>query len=161
MRSRRNVFGGVLAAAVVTAVAVLPPVTGDAARAAEPSSQSETYRDGVGAVTAWVQAVMSGDADTIRAVLAPEFQIMRADGSGYDAEGYLASKLPTFAAMPDIQSLVATRNGDILVTRYYISANQTRDGKVVETNAPRLTVFRRSGDKWLVVAHGNFAALKE
>jgi hypothetical protein len=47
-----------------------------------------------------------------------------------------------------------------MVTRYVAKVRETRDGKVVETTAPRLTVFRKDGDKWLAVAHGNFAELR-
>ena len=147
--------------AAVGAVALAPGSAVTIATAAEPSSGAAAHLQGVEAVRAWIGAVMSGDPDTIRAVLAPEFQIMRADGSGYDAAGYPASQLPIIAAMPDIQNLVATTHGDILVARYFIDVNETRDGKVVEADAPRLTVFRKSGDTWLVVAHGNFAALEE
>ena len=42
------------------------------------------------AVESWVGAVASGDANAIRAVLAPEFQIVRSDGSAHDFAGYLA-----------------------------------------------------------------------
>lgn len=33
------------------------------------------------------------------------------------------------------------------------------DGRAVEALAPRLTVFRREGDVWLVVTHANFAQI--
>lgn len=158
-RARRGVWIALTAAIGAAVLSPGPAVT--IAAAAEPSSESAADLLGAEAVRTYLRAVMSGDPDTIRAVLAPEFQIMRADGSGYDAAGYVASELPIIAAMPDIQNLVATREGDILVTRYFIDVNETRDGKVVESNAPRLTVFRKSGDRWLVVAHGNFAALEE
>ena len=125
------------------------------------SEPADLQADATNAIQAFLGAIMSGEPDKLAAVLAPEFQILRADGSRYDAKSYPDSELPIIAAMPDIQNLVASRTGDILVTRYVISANQTRDGKVVETTAPRLTVFRKSGDRWLVVAHGNFAALEE
>ena len=55
--------------------------------------------------------------------------------------------------------LVGSRHGDLLVTRYYVTVNETRDGGTVQTHAPRLTVFRQEAGRWLVVAHANFAAL--
>ncbi|MBN9010628.1 MAG: nuclear transport factor 2 family protein [Rhizobiales bacterium] len=101
------------------------------------------------AVEAWVGAVMSGDLARIKGVLAPEFQIIRDDGSAYDAEGYLKSNLPKFEAEPSIQGLVATGFGDYLVARYTIDVGKQKGTGV------RLTVFRKSGNAWLVVAHAN------
>jgi len=93
-------------------------------------------------------------------VLAPEFQMMRADGSGYDKKGYLGSALPKVAAIPEFSKSSITEKGDVLVARYFVTVNETRDGKKVQAHAPRLTVFRRDAGKWLVVAHGNFATLE-
>jgi ketosteroid isomerase-like protein len=111
------------------------------------------------AVDAWLAAVSSGEVERLRSVLAPEFQIARADGSAYAAADYLASDLPKFAAVPAVAKLVATGYGDHLVARYWLAVDATIAGKAMEAEAPRLTVFRRSGDKWLVVAHANFATL--
>jgi ketosteroid isomerase-like protein len=113
------------------------------------------------AVEAWLAAVASGAVDRIRSVLAPEFQIARADGSAHNAADYLASDLPRFAAMPRVSKLVATRYGDHLVARYWLTVDGTIGGEPMEGEAPRLTVFRRSGDTWLVVAHANFASLEK
>jgi ketosteroid isomerase-like protein len=48
-----------------------------------------------------------------------------------------------------------------MVVRYVLSLNATVDGKEEQRSAPRLTVFRRDGDRWLVVAHANFARLQK
>ena len=95
------------------------------------------------------------------AVLAPEFQIMRADGSSYDKEDYLASALPKVAAIPAFSQMAVTAHGDLLVVRYWVTVKETRNGETVEAHAPRLTVFRRDGDTWLVSAHANFATLEK
>jgi hypothetical protein len=92
---------------------------------------------------------MSGDVARIKAVLSPEFQIIREDGSAYDAAGYLKSKLPKFKGEPSIRGLVATGFGDYLVARYTIDVGKQKGTGV------RLTVFRKSGSAWLVVAHAN------
>jgi len=151
-----------LALAALIAIAgpaalVLPAPLSPAAAAGDAALDAEA----TGAINAWFAAIMSRDPATLGKVLAPEFQIMRADGSGYDAAGYPASELPVIARMPTVEDLVATREGDILVTRYMVNLDSTRDGKTVEAHAPRLTVFRKSGDAWLVVAHGNFAVLEQ
>ena len=109
------------------------------------------------AIRAWLDAVASGDSDALAAILAPEFQIQRADGSGHDRAGYIeggAASLSTF----DATDLIATRDGDIMVVRYTLLVSETVDGQPMQATAPRLTVFRLHGDKWLVVAHANFAS---
>ena len=111
------------------------------------------------AITAWWGAIVEGKPAAIEKVLAPEFQIMREDGSADDKRDYLASGLPRVAALPEVSRLVATAHGDTMVTRYTVKVQETRDGLRVEKNAPRLTVFRREGGRWLVVAHGNFATV--
>lgn len=124
-------------------------------------SATDAQAEAVKAVDAWLGALASGEPERIRGVLAPEFQIARADGSAYDAAGYLASDLPKIAATPKVDQLVATGYGDLLVTRYRLSIQETIGGKAVEGEAPRLTVFRRSGGAWLVAAHANFARLEQ
>jgi ketosteroid isomerase-like protein len=46
------------------------------------------------------------------------------------------------------------------VARYLLVAKQTRDGVAVEITAPRLSVFRKHGDRYRILAHANFAALE-
>jgi ketosteroid isomerase-like protein len=113
------------------------------------------------AVDSWLAAVASGDKARIRAVLAPEFQIARADGSAYGAADYLESGLPQITGVPVAENIVATGYGDLLVARYRLTIDATIGGKTVQAQAPRLTVFRRSEGAWLVVAHANFAALEQ
>jgi ketosteroid isomerase-like protein len=108
------------------------------------------------ALESWLGAVASGEKERIGSVLAPEFQIARADGSAYGAAEYLESGLPKIAGSPTVENLVATGYGDLLVTRYWLTVDGTIGGKAVEAHAPRLTVFRRSEGAWLVVAHANF-----
>ncbi len=111
------------------------------------------------AVELWVAAVTSGDKDAVAAVLAPEFQIVRDNGVAYDRARYLASGLPKIAAPPPVSDLVATGAGDMMVVRYVLSIDATVGGAAMQARAPRLTVFRRVGGKWLVSAHANFAAI--
>jgi ketosteroid isomerase-like protein len=111
------------------------------------------------AVEAWVGAVVSGDREKVKAVLAPEFQIVRSDGTAYDAEAYLQSDLPVFPSMPEIRDLVVTGFGDYLVARYVLPVGPRLGSQTELAEGPRLTVFRKRGDTWLVVAHANFAAI--
>lgn len=113
------------------------------------------------AVEAWAKAVASGNVDTVREHLAPEFQILRSDGKGYDEAEYVAGGLPKIDSIISVQDVVATEHGNLMVVRYVLSLNATVDGKAEQRSAPRLTVFRRDGDRLLVVAHANFARLQK
>ena len=123
------------------------------------AAEADIQGDGMRAVTAWVAAVASGDKSTVAAILAPEFQIVRDNGVAYDRDQYLASGLPKIDGLPKVDGLVATETGDVLVVRYVIVLDATVKGASMQSKAPRLTVFRREGDRWLVTAHANFAAI--
>jgi ketosteroid isomerase-like protein len=153
---RSGARAAVVAIALVAAPLLLPLAVLPTSAYAADALQDE----GRAAVAAWIKAVTSGDVAVLDAILAPDFQILRADGSRYDRAGYLKSDLPKIVSPPDLQGLVVTGAGDTLVASYILSIRQTRDGKAVEVRAPRLTVFRKSGDTWLVVAHANFADLQ-
>ena len=120
---------------------------------------AQTNTEAEGAVRAWLDAVMSGDPDQLDAVLAPEFQIQRADGTGLDKAGYVDGGGANLTSY-ELRDLVATEDDDILVVRYLLVVSETISGQPVERVAPRLTVFRRDGDRWLVVAHANFAQVE-
>jgi hypothetical protein len=139
------------AAVAVTPVAPAPVMAADAALDAE----------GMAALNTWWTALVAGTPVALGPVLAPEFQMMRTDGSGYDKSGYLASSLPKIAAIPEFTKVTFTSGDGLLIARYFVTVNETRDGKTLQKHAGRLTVFRKDGDKWLVVAHGNFATLDQ
>jgi hypothetical protein len=120
---------------------------------------SEVEREGRRAVDHWIKTVASGNAAAVRAMLAPEFQITRADGSAYNAGEYVRSGLPKVDGVQGSERLVMTFYGDHIIARYWTKASETIGGKRVETYAPRMTVFRKSGEGWLVVAHANFASV--
>ena len=61
------------------------------------------------------------------------------------------------ADIPAIEGLVLTANGDLVVARYVLAVDEIIDGAQVNPFAPRLTVLRRDGDDWLIVAHANFS----
>ncbi len=117
-----------------------------------------TEADAKAAIFAWLSALASHDPTKVAKVLAPEFQILRSDGSGYDSQTYLAN-LPKFKGKPEIQNLAFGANGDLLVARYTLKLEQKIGDKPVQTLAPRLSVFRKQGAGWLIVAHANFAQI--
>lgn len=110
------------------------------------------------ALVAFTEAVIAGPK-AVAAILAPEYQIMRANGVGYDSKGYIAN-VGRVSAAPDFshEDLVVTRDDDIMVVRYFLRINETIDGAEVKRRAPRLTVFRNIGGAWKAVAHANFGA---
>lgn len=110
------------------------------------------------ALKMWLDALASGDPAAVEKILAPEFQIMRSNGRGYGRTDYLKA-LPKFAGKPEFRDFVATSDGDVLVARYNLRLEQKILNKPVQVLAPRLSVMRRIGGKWLMVAHANFAQI--
>ncbi|MGE0239328.1 MAG: nuclear transport factor 2 family protein [Parvibaculaceae bacterium] len=111
------------------------------------------------ALDPWIDAIVSGDPAMVDKVLAPEFQTLRSDGSGHDKASYLKS-IPRQRVRPKFSDVIATGTADLMVVRYRIDTDQTIEGKDVKGASPRLSVFRREADRWLICAHANFAALK-
>jgi hypothetical protein len=127
---------------------------GSAAYAAE--DLTDTARK---ALIAYTQATLDGPK-ALAPMLAPEFQIMRSNGVGYDRDGYLGRSVARISAKPDFshEDIVATRHGDIMVARYFLRIDEVIEGKPIKRRAPRLTVFRLVDGAWKVVAHSNFGA---
>ena len=106
----------------------------------------------------WLDAVVTGDPAVVEKVLAPEYQTLRSNGVGHDKASYLKS-LPRQRVRPIFSDIVATGAAGVMVIRYRIETDQTIEGKDVKGVSPRLSVFRREGDRWLIAAHANFAQL--
>ena len=121
---------------------------------------AQSTDEALGAVNAWLDAVESGDPATLEAILAPEFQIQRADGTGLDKAEYVNGGVANLSEF-EAADLIATREGDIMVVRYTLVVSETISGQPMQATAPRLTVFRWNGERWLVVAHANFAQAQQ
>ena len=148
MINRRNATLG-----LVTAVAALTSL-GGLARADAAVSEATALE----ALNPWADALFSGDPAKIVKVLAPEYQILRSDGTGYDRTGYLGS-LPKQKTRSKFRDIKTTGADDLLVIRYMIETDQTINGQNVESVSPRLSVFRMEAGQWLMVAHANFTKL--
>lgn len=118
-------------------------------------AQSED--EAVAAIRAWLEAIMSADPAQLDAVMAPEFQIERSNGTGHDKAGYIDGGFARIASIGEITDVHVTVHDDLMVVRYMLGVQETISGQPVQGYAPRLTVFRREDDRWLVVAHANFA----
>ena len=104
----------------------------------------------------WIAALETNDAGAVGKLLAPEFQIMRANGKVFTKESYLKG-LSGRRANPKINEISVTSHGDVAVVCYILSIEETLNGKAVQAIAPRLTVLRKAEEGWLIAAHANFA----
>src|SRR5687768_3887687 len=75
------------------------------------------------ALDPWADALFSGDPAQVEKVLAPEYQILRSDGSGYDKLSYLRA-LPIQKIRSKFSDIIATRGPETLVIRYRIETDQ-------------------------------------
>ncbi|MCP4386127.1 MAG: nuclear transport factor 2 family protein [Hyphomicrobiales bacterium] len=156
-RSFSNLVGGALLAITVAAVGT---IANTAMVATQAYAQESMDLDAVGqaAINAWIEAIASGDQEKVRALSAPEFQIVRGDGSAHALEFYLTD-LPVLVGIPVMKNVFATATDNQMVVRYTIDVVKDIEGKSVDAFGPRLTVLRKEGDVWLVVAHANFATV--
>jgi len=141
---------------VVLALAAATALSGSAAADDNAALEAEAQKT----LQTIFAALMTGDPEKVRPFLAPECQVQRSDGKGYDKEAYLALSIPKIAAMPVFRDLAITRNGDIVVVRLMIEIEETINGKVAERVSPQLMVFRITPEGWQVVAAANFARLE-
>lgn len=139
--------------AALAAVSVLAMGATEAAAAGQISTE-----EALNVLDPWVDALVTGDPAVVEKVLAPEYQILRSDGTGHDKASYLKA-LPRHQDRPKFSDIVATEAGGVMVLRYRIETNQTIDGKAVNGISPRLSVFRQVDGNWLISAHANFAQL--
>lgn len=146
MPDRRNMLLGLVAGAAGLTVASTLGF----------SEASATANEAQAALDGFIDALFSGDSAGIEAILAPEFQVLRGDGKSHDKTGYLTA-LPKYKYRPRTSDLRGTSHANMLVVTYMIESDQTIENEPVAHLAPRLTVFRREGDVWLVVSHSNFA----
>ncbi len=60
-----------------------------------------------------------------------------------------------------LSDIVATRNGPVIVTTYFVSVEETIEGKrTAKKPAPRLSVFLKTESGWKWIAHANLKPLK-
>ncbi len=105
----------------------------------------------------WFRALQTEDHEALERLLAPEFQLVRANGTVLDRDEYLAN--PASISDYDLGPLTTTLDGATLVVTYNVAVDSTLDGVLQPTApAPRLTVFTRHDGQWLLSAHANFNA---
>ena len=147
--NRRDLARGLMIGAAATLLASGP---------ASASGAAVDEAQALEALDPWADALFSGDPEQVARVLAPEYQIVRSDGTGFGKDDYMTT-LPKQATRSQFRDIVATAHQDIMVIRYVIVTDQTIEGQAVEAVSPRLSVFRKDGDTWLLVSHASFAKL--
>ena len=102
-------------------------------------------------------ALSSGNPQQIEPLLAPEFQLVRADGSAYNKTEYLQRSIPKIVTTPEFADLVITRDKDIVVVRLKLIVREYINNREVQSGSEQLFIFRIKKDDWEVVASANFA----
>lgn len=132
--------------------------------AAAPASAEEAAgldAQGAALVEEFLRILTEPDADKQMALtdfLAPEFQIVRANGTSMDQAEYVENPATVFDV--EISDVHATKAGGVLVVSYTLSVFEVLEGLEQTTVAPRLSVFHQNDDgQWQLSAHANFGAL--
>jgi len=150
--------GGARAAGLALLAAVALALAACSSAAAPPTSDPDTQ--GSALVNEYFTILQQPDAakaDQLKTFLAPEFQIVRANGDQLGKDAYLLK--PAAVKTFSISEVVATQGGDVLVVSYRITTEETLNGVAQSTAAPRLSVFRWVDGGWHLAAHSNFGAL--
>jgi hypothetical protein len=121
-------------------------------------ARAATEAEALDALNPWADALFSGDPVQVEKVLAPEYQILRSDGTGYVKADYL-KVLPKQKMRSKFSNITATTTGNVLVIRYSIETDQVINGKDVKGLGKRLSVFRKEAGVWLMSAHANFSKI--
>jgi hypothetical protein len=106
-------------------------------------------------MTAYSNLLVAKDKAAIARLLSPAFQIQRADGSHASRAQYLAT-LPDLRAF-SFADLTQARSNGIVTVRTAATATLFVNGAMYNPKpAPQMTVFRWTGERWLLLAQGNF-----
>lgn len=87
--------------------------------------------------------------------LAPDFQLLRTDGTSADKQQYI-DQLPTLKSY-SIGAVTGLEYSNTLTATYSAATNLVVDGKQYNgAPNPFLSVFVKRGGQWRLVGHGNF-----
>lgn len=117
---------------------------------------ADPARTGRALATEFLTVLQRGDARGLAAILAPNFQLARADGTHADRAQYLANpaKVSSFVISDD---LTARQDGRTLTVRWGVLISEQIDGEdFTNVEAPRLTSFVWRQGRWQMISHANF-----
>lgn len=161
-RRRRGLIARTRAALPLLALALVvgAPALAAAAPAAAASNRAprlaDPARTGRALATEFLTVLQQGDAKGLAAILAPNFQVARADGTHADRSQYLANpaKVSSFVISDD---LTARQDGRTLSVRWGVLISEQINGETfTNVEAPRLTSFVWRQGRWQMVSHANF-----
>ncbi|MFM7246199.1 MAG: nuclear transport factor 2 family protein [Actinomycetota bacterium] len=144
-----------LALLIALAALALAPAAAHAAKPPDTSALTDRRASGLALMTAYSDLLILKDQAKLGRVLDDAFLIQRTDGSWADKARYLA-KLPDLRDYAFDQAQVR-RAGRMLTFRATATSVLTVNGEAYAPSpAPILTVWRWTGERWLLVAQGNF-----
>ena len=144
-----------LACLLALAVLAFAPAAAQAAKPPDTSALTDRRASGIALMSAYSDLLILKDQAKLDRLLDDAFLIQRTDGSWADKTRYLA-KLPDLRDYDFTQGQVR-RSGRILTFRASATSVLTVNGEAYAPSpAPLLTVWRWTGERWLLVAQGNF-----
>jgi hypothetical protein len=131
-----------------TTTAAATGMTGTAPQLADPVATATEL------LTTWLETLKAGES--VADLIAPNFQLQRADGSAADRDQYLANPA-TVSEYTFGDTIVASQSGNTLSVRWSVKVTEVINGQeYVDIEAPRITAFEWTGTAWQIVAYGNF-----
>ena len=106
-------------------------------------------------------AVFERDQEALGELLSDAYLLRRADGSGYDREGYVSAlaqgsnyELVDYS----ISDITAQQDGDILVATFTLQGDIEEDGRpVISEPSPSLVTFVRVDGEWKLASDAFFS----
>ena len=125
------------------------------------AEKNSNFSDAEKLINNWFSAMIEGNTDKAKDMLAPEF-------IGLDEEGIARNKQAMLSKKMRLKSYKLTdfqfsQSGDIIIVTYKNTGTEEMVGNQVTLNkpTPRMTILQKQGDKWLIVAHANLAPIKK
>ena len=144
-----------LLVATAAALAGVPAVASAATPTTAPRGSDDDTAKGTKLVERFFDLLVDGNTEGMGKFLSPAFQLQGADGGFLDKEEFIAD--PPEVESYELSELRATRTGNVIVTRYDVTAVVVIDGVPQSRDpAPRLSVFTKGKRGWRIVAHANF-----
>ncbi|MCF8358746.1 MAG: nuclear transport factor 2 family protein [Prolixibacteraceae bacterium] len=105
--------------------------------------------------------LVASDTAALNLMMADEFQSVHQDGANNKTEEL---KLISGLSITNytIDNLISTQDGDVLITTYMVSVEETIEGeRLSKKPAARMTVFKNNDGQWQWIAHANLKPLEE
>ena len=99
------------------------------------------------------------DTEALDALLAPDYQLVRNDGTRATKEEYLAE--PATVDSYSIANVKGTSTGNTLVVSFDLTIEEEINGQQIAETAPRLGSFVWDGEDWLLLSWANFGVPPE